>query len=200
MTEWLPVSSRVLFTGLVGLVVLERLFELQLSRRNTKRALQVGAVEVGAGHYPVMVILHATFLVAMMAEVWLLGRLPRPFVWQVALAVLVGTMCLRYWVVMTLGDRWTTRVIVRRDDRAVSGGPYRFLRHPNYFAVLFETAALPLVHGAWVTAAVYSFLNALLLRHRIRVEEGALAQYTDWQSRFDTAGRSAQQPPEVTRP
>jgi methyltransferase len=169
------VSSLWLFTGLVALVGLERLVELRLSVRNAQWAFARGAVEHGQGHYPFMTVFHGAFLVSCVAEPWLLQR---PFVapWGfVALGLVVAAQGLRYWAITTLGPRWNTRVIVLpRGEQLVSGGPYRFLRHPNYVAVCVELAALPLVHGAWVTAVVFTVGNALLLRVRIRVEETAL--------------------------
>ncbi len=171
------IDSRVLFTGLVGLVAVQRLAELRLARRNARRKLADGGVEVGAGHYPVMVALHALFLGSCVAEVWLLGR---PFVPSAAaamLGVLVAASALRWWVIRSLGGAWTTRVIVVPGRRLVAAGPYRFLPHPNYLAVALEVAALPLVHTAYLTAALFSLANGLLLAVRIRTEDAALARY-----------------------
>lgn len=165
--------TRLVYSGLVVLVALQRLAELAVSRRNEARLRARGAVEEGAGHYPVMVALHTAFLAACVAEVWLL---PRPFVPALAaaaLAVLVAASALRAWTLATLGGRWTTRVLVLPDEEPVTGGPFRHLRHPNYLAVALEVAALPLVHTAWVTALAISAANAVLLRVRIRAEEGA---------------------------
>ncbi len=165
--------TRLLYTGLVVLVAAQRLVEVAVSRRNGARLRAQGAVEVGAGHYPVMVALHTAFLAACVAEVWLL---PRPFVPALAvaaLAVLLAASALRAWTLATLGGRWTTRVLVLADEEPVPAGPYRHLRHPNYLAVALEMAALPLVHTAWVTALAFSAANALLLRVRVRAEERA---------------------------
>ena len=170
-------DTRVLYSAVVGAVMLERLLELRIANRNTARALAEGGREHGAGHYPVMVVLHTTFLLACLAEVWWLDR---PWIAALGLpcaAALCGTMALRYWVVATLGPRWTTRVICVPGAPAITGGPYRFHRHPNYVAVVVEIAALALMHTAWLTAAVYSIANALLLRTRIRVEERALREH-----------------------
>jgi len=174
MSEILGFDSRHAYGALMGLIVLERLMELVVARRNLRQALSQGALEVGASHYPWMVTLHTLFLLACPLEVFLLGRPFRPVLGWAALAIVVGTMGLRYWAVTTLGGRWTTRIVVWPGRPPVLGGPYRFLRHPNYLAVILEIAALPLVHGAWLTALVFSVLNGLLLRVRIREEEAAL--------------------------
>lgn len=168
------VSSLALYTGLIALVGIERLVELRLSKRNAAWAFERGGKEHGLGHYRFMTVFHTAFLVACVAEPWLLDR---PFVspWgYVALALAVAAQLLRYWAITTLGTRWNTRVIVLPEWEPVTGGPYRFFRHPNYAAVVLELAVLPLVHGAWVTALVFSVVNAGLLRVRISVEEQAL--------------------------
>lgn len=165
--------TRLLYTGLVALVALQRLAELTVSRRNEVRLRSRGAVEAGAGHYPVMVALHTGFLAACAAEVWLLDRPFVPALAAAALAVLLAASALRAWTLATLGGRWTTRVLVLPGEEPVTGGPYRHLRHPNYLAVVLEVAALPLVHTAWLTALVFSAADALLLWVRIRTEEGA---------------------------
>ena len=168
------VSSLGLYTGLIALVGLERLVELRLSARNAAWAFARGGQEYGVAHYCFMTVFHTLFLVACVAEPRLLAR---PFVmpWSlVALGLAVAAQGLRYWAITTLGPRWNTRVIVLPDVEPVTGGPYRFFRHPNYVAVVLELLVLPLVHGAWLTALVFTVVNALLLRVRIRVEEAAL--------------------------
>lgn len=163
-----------LYTALIALVGVERLLELWLSNRNAKWAFEKGAKEYGQGHYPFMTVFHTAFLVACVAEPWVLER-PFPGVLGfVALALAVGAMGLRYWAITTLGTRWNTRVIVLPENQLVSGGPYKFVRHPNYVAVVTELLVLPLVHGAWVTAVVFTLGNAALLWVRIGVEERAL--------------------------
>jgi methyltransferase len=122
-----------------------------------------------------MVALHATLPVACVAEVWLLGRPFRPLLGCAMVLVLAGTMALRYWVVASLQGRWTTRVVILPGIPLVRKGPYRWLKHPNYLAVVLEVAALPLVHSAWLTALFYSLANVLVLRARLSVESRALA-------------------------
>lgn len=163
---------------LVAAVAVERVAELVVARRNERWSTARGAIVTGQGHYPAMVALHTGLLVGCPAEVWLADR---PFVpalaWPV-LAALAGAQALRWWCIGTLGPRWNTRVMVVPGLPLVTSGPYRLLRHPNYVAVVAEGAALPLVHTAWVTAAVFTVLNAALLTVRIRCENRALATAT----------------------
>lgn len=184
MTVVPGLDSRLLFTALVALVGAERLVELVVSRRNARRLLAAGAVEAGGGHYPTMVVLHSAFLAAAPLEVWLLGRPFVPALAAAMLAVVVAAMALRYWVIASLHGRWTTRVLVLPGAPAVTSGPYRFLRHPNYLAVVAEIAALPLVHSAWLTAALFTVANAVLLTVRVRAEEAALAGASDYRARL----------------
>jgi len=166
--------SQLAYLLLLGLITVERLFELWLSRRNARRAFARGGREVGQVHYRVMSLLHSAFLISCAVEVVALGR---PFRWGLAAPMLVlalGAQGLRYWAIRTLGDRWNTRIIFIPDAAPVTTGPYRYLRHPNYLAVIGELAALPLLHGAWWTAVAFSVANALLLWVRIRAEESAL--------------------------
>ena len=168
------VVSEVLFTALVGAVGLERLAELVVSKRHAAWAFSRGGIEYGRGHYPFMVVLHTGLLVGAVAEVWLLDRPFVPVLGFTMLVLVLASQALRWWCIATLGHQWNTRVVVVPGLSLVSGGPYRVLRHPNYVAVVVEGLALPLVHSAWLTATVFTVLNALLLRVRIRVEDDAL--------------------------
>ncbi len=173
-------DTRWLYVGLIVLVVLERVVELVITERNARRLRARGGFEVGKTHFLPMAVMHTGLLVAAPVEVF---RLERPFVplWGgVMLGLVVGTMVLRYWAITSLGDRWTTRVFVVPEEPPAVRGPYRWLRHPNYLAVIVEVAALPLVHGAWWTAIAFSVANALVLRTRIRVEEEALEAHSDY--------------------
>lgn len=150
-------------------VTVQRLGELVLARRNTAQLLTRGAHEVAPGHYPLIVLLHATWLVGLW---WLAPNAPVSGLW---LAVFTVLQLLRVWVLLTLGDRWTTRIIVLPEAPLVRRGPYRFLSHPNYAVVIGEIAVLPLVFGLTAYALVFSLLNALVLAIRIRAENAALA-------------------------
>lgn len=173
-----PVSSETLFLGFLGFLCLERLAELAVSSRNARRALASGGVESGRRHYAVMVVVHALFPFAAAGEVLGLGRpFPGAAGWT-ALALALAAQALRWWAIATLGPRWSTRVVVVPGAAPVTSGPYRFVRHPNYLAVVLEMAAVPSVHGAWLTAVVFSAANAALLAVRVPAEERALgAEY-----------------------
>jgi methyltransferase len=169
-------DSRVAYTLLVAAVAVQRLLELRVAGRNLRKALARGGVEAGREHYPLMVALHATFLASCVLETWTAGRRWTPALGIPALGVLLAAAAGRYWVIATLGTRWTTRVVYVPGDPLVTRGPFRWVRHPNYVVVAAEVAALPLVHGAWVTALVFSSANALLLRRRIGIEDALLRQ------------------------
>ena len=164
------------FTLLVGVVAVERLVELVVAKRNLAWSRAHGGVEFGAGHYPAMVTLHTGFLVGCLAEVYLLNRPFLPVLGWSMLAIVIAAQLLRWWCITTLGTQWNTRVVVVPGAPRVTGGPYRFFSHPNYVAVIAEGFALPLVHTAWITAGVFTVLNAVLLNRRIAVENSALAR------------------------
>ncbi len=168
-------TSLTAFSVVVGLVALERLAELVVSRRNAAWSLARGGQETGQGHYPVMVVLHTGFLVAMLVEAFVVRPDVSPVLAWTMVALVVAAQALRWWCITTLGPRWNTRVIVVPGLAPVRSGPYRVLSHPNYVAVVIEGVALPLVHGAWVTALAFTVLNAALLTVRLRVEDAALA-------------------------
>ncbi|MET7324575.1 isoprenylcysteine carboxylmethyltransferase family protein [Streptomyces sp. NPDC005549] len=161
---------------LVLAVAAERVAELVVARRNAAWTLARSGVEHGRGHYPVMVALHTGLLLCCLLEPLLADRPFVPALGWPMLALALLAQALRWWCIATLGPFWNTRVIVVPGARLVGAGPYRFLRHPNYVAVVVEVAALPLVHSAWLTAAVFSVANALLLTVRLRCENTALAQ------------------------
>ena len=161
--------------GLPQIVVLIvawlRLGELILARYNTKRLLSEGGREIGARHYPLFVLLHASWLFAIFLLVP--AQAPASIPLLAAFAIL---QLLRVWIVATLGRYWTTRVITVPGAPLIKRGPYRFLRHPNYAVVIGEILLLPLAFHAWQIAIGFSLLNALLLWHRIRIEDAALAE------------------------
>jgi methyltransferase len=161
---------------LLGLVALERLAELIVSTRNARRAKAMGGVETGQGHYPAMVALHTGLLVGCAVEVVVADRPFIPWLGWSMLALVIASQALRWWCIRTLGVRWNTRVIVVPGLPLVTGGPYRWMHHPNYVAVVVEGIALPLVHTAWVTAVLFTALNIPLLAVRLRCEEAALAR------------------------
>lgn len=177
-------DNRVLYTVLIALVAAGRLLELRVAKRNLRALVARGGVEVAPEHYRWMVLLHTLFLVSCLLEVWLLDRPFLPWLGIPMLLLAVLAAGLRFWVIRTLDGRWTTRIVVLPRVTPVTGGPYRFLRHPNYLAVITEMLALPLIHSAWLTAAVFSLLNAWLLRVRIRAEEEGLSRLSDYDAVF----------------
>ncbi len=155
---------------IIGLVVVQRLLELALSGRNARRLMARGGVEAGAGHYPLIVGLHASWLAALAFAVP--GEVPV----QVPLLVLyLALQGLRYWIMSALGEYWTTRVISVPGAPLVASGPYRVARHPNYMVVAAELALLPMVFGAWQIAVLFTIANAGVMVLRIRAENAALA-------------------------
>ena len=154
----------------LGLVVLQRLLELALASRNTLNLLQRGGREVGRNHYPMFILLHGSWLIAIALLTPMTTEPYWPLIW-----IFILLQMLRLWIIAMLGPYWTTRVITLDKAPLVRTGPFKYLRHPNYWVVSGEIAVLPLAFGQWEIAVVWSSLNALLLRHRIGVETQALA-------------------------
>ncbi len=159
---------------LLALIALERITELVVSQRHAAASLRRGGLESGAGHFPVMVALHTALLAGCVIEPIVAHRAFHPVFGSVMIAVVLAANALRWWCIATLGQYWTARVIVVPGTRLVRSGPYRWFTHPNYAAVIIEGAALPLAGSAWVTAAAFTALNAVLLTVRIRCENHAL--------------------------
>jgi methyltransferase len=163
---------------LIVAVAVERLAELVVSQRNRAWSRAHGGVEYGARHYPAMVTLHTGLLAGCPVEAIALHRPFIPNLGWPMLAIVLSAQGLRWWCIASLGRQWNTRVIVVPGAPRVTSGPYRFLSHPNYVAVVAEGVALPMVHTAWITAIGFSVLNAALLWTRIKVENAALARLT----------------------
>ena len=155
---------------LIALVAIVRLAEVIYSERNARRLLFWRWQEVGAGHYPLFVILHSVWLISLF--VFVPPDAPISWFW---LAIYLVFQAGRAWVLLSLGRYWTTRIITKPGAPLVTDGPYRFIKHPNYVVVAGEVATLPLIFGAWEIAVLFSILNGVLLWHRIRVENEALA-------------------------
>jgi methyltransferase len=164
-----------IYYALLAVVAVERVAELVVSQRHAAALLRRGGVEYGAGHFPVMVALHAGLLAGCVIEPLALHRTFIPALAWPMLVVVVAANSLRWWCIATLGQRWTARVIVIPGLPLVRSGPYRWFAHPNYVAVVVEGAALPLVGSAWITACTFTVLNAALLTVRLRCETRALA-------------------------
>ncbi|HJS32350.1 MAG TPA: isoprenylcysteine carboxylmethyltransferase family protein [Alphaproteobacteria bacterium] len=160
-----------LVQAILSFVLFQRLAELWLSRSNTRRLMAMGGIEHGAAHYPWLVVLHAGWLVALV-----LGVPADAEIDGFWLTIFVILQAARFWVLMTLGEAWTTRIITVPGRPLVRSGPYRYLRHPNYAVVAGEIAVLPLVFEQWLIAIAFSLANAVLLYERIRVEDATLAE------------------------
>ena len=168
-------SGTTAFTILIVLVALERVAELVVSQRNLRWSAEQGGIEYGRSHYPFMVVLHVGLLAGALVEVWFF---PTPMIaWLswVMFGLVLFSQALRWWCISTLGQRWNTRIVIVPGLPRVTGGPYRWLSHPNYVAVVIEGFALPMVGFAWVTAIAFTVLNIPLLAVRIREENAALA-------------------------
>lgn len=166
-----------------GFYFAERLFELGLARRNRRTLIARGGREFSPESYRTVVWLHALFFIALLLESYP-WRVPLDALTVFCLTLLVVLQAVRYWCIVSLGPCWNTRIIVVPGARVVRHGPYRFLRHPNYLVVTLEFAALPLLMRAPLTLFVFSLANLVLLRRRIRLEEEALREQTDYDDRF----------------
>ena len=155
---------------LIALIVIQRLIELAIARINTRRLLAEGAVEVGAGHYPLIVGLHAAWFVCL--TVFVPGD---SFIDPILLGLFIALQLGRVWVLTSLGRYWTTRIITVPGAPLVRRGPFRFVRHPNYLIVEAEIIVVPLIAGAWELALLFGIANAAVLAIRIRAEEAVLA-------------------------
>ena len=176
--------SEALYGLFVLGLALERGVELRLSRRNAAWARRLGAIEYGQRHLRWMKALHAAFFVGCVGEVWLFSRPFMPALAWPCLGVALASQALRYWTIATLGRRWNVAVLVMPGVPVVTKGPFRFLKHPNYLAVVAEGVAVPLIHSAFLTALVFSLLNSWLLAVRIRCEENALREHCDYRGRL----------------
>jgi methyltransferase len=167
LVEWPPSIARII----LGLVLLQRLIELKIARRNTERLLDEGGIEHGASDYPLIVLMHACFLAALVFTVPAESAINWPWV-----AVYVALQGLRAWTMMSLGRYWTTRIITLPGRPLVKRGPYRYVRHPNYVVVAGEIAVLPMIFDQYLIAVIFTIANAILIYHRIRTEDAVLAE------------------------
>ena len=184
MKEKVGSSSIVAFVAVLVVLALQRLFELRLSRRNEAHIRDQGGREHAPGHFGWMKLLHTSWFVAMMAEVWCLKRPFKPLLAAGAFIAFLTGQCLRYAAIRTLGPRWCVRIMTLPGVPPVTQGIYQYLRHPNYLGVILEIAAVPLLHGAYLTSILFSLANALLLRVRIRAEERALDDDNEYAAVF----------------
>jgi methyltransferase len=177
-------ETRGVFVISVLVLALQRLLELRLSRHNEANILAHGGHEYGADHFGWMKALHTTWFVAMLTEVFLLDRPFIPWLAAIAFILLIMGQSLRYAAILTLGSRWTVRIMTLPTQPPITRGIYHYVRHPNYLGVILEIAAVPLLHTAYLTALVFTLANAILLAVRIRTEEHALDLDNRYQQAF----------------
>jgi methyltransferase len=161
-------------------LVIQRMVELQVAKRNERILKAKGAIEAGEGHYIWMVLMHSSFFVVLFLEVVVLGT-SKPHWWMVPLAVLIISQAVRVWAITSLGVFWNTKIILLPGAEVVRKGPYRFIRHPNYLVVSLELFSIPLLFGAYATALLFTLLNIAMLKVRISTEEKALTELTDYE-------------------
>jgi methyltransferase len=154
--------------AILVLVTLQRLSELVIARRNTAALLAAGAHEIGANHYPIIVLFHATWLVLL----WYFA--PNTEVHLIWLGIYLILQMFRTWILLTLGKRWTTRIIIVPDEKLVAAGPFKYFRHPNYMVVQAEIMVLPMVFGLTTMALIFGVMSVMVLWWRISTEEAAL--------------------------
>ncbi|WP_445326888.1 isoprenylcysteine carboxyl methyltransferase family protein [Solibacillus sp. FSL W7-1464] len=168
----------MVFYIVLAFVIIQRLVELVVAKRNEKLMLAKGAYEVGASHYPFMILLHTSFFVSLFIEVvYFSGQFTPHYIWLVLFLML---QLLRVWCLVSLGPFWNTKIIILPGANVVAKGPYSFIRHPNYLVVCLEIAVLPLMFQAYFTAICFTILNFIILSIRIPMEEKALKEGTDY--------------------
>lgn len=168
----LDLISILIFVG----TIIERVIELIVSQKNTQLSLSQGGIEYGADHYKWMVLMHASFLVCVVTEYGIFGNKLPAFLQIAAILLAVLCQCLRWWIIVTLGRQWNTRVIIVPGLGRIRNGPYRYLNHPNYVVVAAEILVLPLIFGSWRTSLVFSILNLQMMRIRLGIENQALKE------------------------
>lgn len=162
-----------IFLLFLSLLIIQRVSELILAGRNERAVREMGALEYDGKGYRTIVFMHAAFFVSLAAEYFLLNRTLNTY-WPQLITVFLIAQALRYWAIASLGRFWNTKVLVVPGAPAVKKGPYRYMKHPNYIAVAIEIAVVPLIFSCYITCVIFSALDLLALRRRIRIEESAL--------------------------
>lgn len=156
-------------------VISQRAAELALARRNEKILKSQGAIEFDKDGYRVIVAMHVVFFISLVSEKVFLHRTLNTY-WTLFATLFVGAQVLRYLAIRSLGVHWNTKVLVIRGKKLVTRGPYKYIRHPIYISVIIEIAVIPLIFSCYITTTIFSLLNLILLRRRIKIEEGALRE------------------------
>ena len=173
----------MLFIIVITIVIIQRLVELIIARRNEKWMRSKGAFEIGADHYPLMVFMHVAFFISLLLEVLVFDRVLSPF-WIALLTLFLIAQAARMWCLISLGKFWNTKIIILPGADVVRKGPYKFIRHPNYLIVTTELLVLPLLFSAYFTAIFFTLLNIWMLSIRIPTEEKALKEATNYEEVF----------------
>lgn len=168
---------------LILFVITQRLIELVVAKRNEKWILSQGGYEVGAAHYPFMVLMHCSFFIVLIVEINLFGRVLSP-IWGLLLPLFLLAQVGRVWCLASLGKFWNTKILILPNVNVISKGPYQKIRHPNYLIVTIELLTLPLLFNAYFTAIIFLFLNLCMLSVRIPIEEKALLKATNYEQMF----------------
>jgi methyltransferase len=181
-------NGLLLFQIIIGLIILQRLVELGIAKSNEKWMKQRGAIEFGVKHYRYMVLIHVLFFISLLTEkIYLKHGLSQ--IWPLLLSVFLLAQLIRIWVISTLGRYWNTKIIVLRDAKIIKKGPYLYIKHPNYFVVTIELLVIPLLFNLYITACLFTILNAVILMVRIPAEEKALKELTEYEGRFQNCNR-----------
>ncbi|HSC36129.1 MAG TPA: isoprenylcysteine carboxylmethyltransferase family protein [Thermodesulfobacteriota bacterium] len=162
-----------LFLLFLAFLIFQRISELLLARKNETAVRKMGALEYDSGGYRTIVLMHAAFFLSLVSEYLLLGRGLNEH-WPILVTIFLLTQALRYWSILSLGKFWNTKILVVPGTHAVTSGPYKYLRHPNYLAVVIEIAVVPLIFSCYITSVLFTVLNLIALRRRISIEESAL--------------------------
>lgn len=175
----------MLFFIIISFVIAQRLIEILIAKRNEKVMLSKGAFEVGASHYPFMILLHGSFFISLIIEVLFFNRTLSPlFMYLMVLFILV--QLIRIWCLSSLGSYWNTKIIILPGANVIKKGPYVYIKHPNYLVVCFEIILLPIMFQAYFTAICFTILNFVMLSVRIPIEEKALKEVTDYEQKFQS--------------
>ncbi|MEH7255579.1 isoprenylcysteine carboxyl methyltransferase family protein [Neobacillus niacini] len=172
----------------ISVIIIQRLIELMIARKNEKWMKEQGALEFGTNHYPFIVLMHSLFFLVLVFEKIAFSRELSP-IWPLLAAVFIFAQLMRVWAISSLGRYWNTKIIVLPNVDVVRKGPYRFIKHPNYLVVSIELLVVPLFYGAYVTACLFTLLNILMLSVRIPAEERALRELTEYEGSFEKCNR-----------
>jgi methyltransferase len=176
------------FYVMLAMMIMQRLLELAIAKRNEKWMLKQGAVEIGSSHYKWIVFVHGLFFVSLASEVLLMGK-PLSSIWALLFVLFIMTQIGRIWVITSLGRFWNTKIIVLPETEVVLKGPYKFLKHPNYVIVVLEFLIIPLFFEAYITMILFSLLNLFVLSIRVPMEEKALCAFTDYDDKTEQHAR-----------